>query len=75
MRAREWYCGRHLVAGFANTLRTRRACNCDFVTVGDHVFLEARRDIEKGEELYVFYKFTKKSKKSNKSKNSKQSKQ
>ena len=66
MRPLEWYCAtlRHLVAGFANILRTRRACNCDFVTVGDHVFLKARRNLGEGGELCVFYKFPRKSKKS-----------
>ena len=57
MRPLSWYLERHLVAGFVNTRETRRQCNCDFVVVGDRVFLKARRFISKGEELYVFYKF------------------
>ena len=56
MRPLSWYCERHSVAGFANTLDTRRECNCDFVVVGDRVYLKARRDIKNGDELFVFYK-------------------
>ncbi len=68
MRPLPWYCARHLVAGFANSLPTRRACICDFVTIGDNVFLKARRVLRDREELYVFYKLRKKSMKSKQSK-------
>lgn len=57
MRPLSWYAERHLVAGFANTLETRPECNCDFVTVGNQVFIKARRLIQAGEEIYVYYTF------------------
>ena len=46
-----------MAAGFANSRKNRKECNCDFVVVGDQVFPKARRFISKGEELFVFYKF------------------
>ena len=57
MRPPSWYFERHMAAGFANSRKNRKECNCDFVVVGDQVFLKARRFISKGEELFVFYKF------------------
>jgi hypothetical protein len=59
MRPLEWYCARHLVAGFANSLEVRQHCNCDFVTVGNDAYLKARHDIYPGDEIYVKYKFKK----------------
>jgi hypothetical protein len=59
IRPLERYCGRHLLAGFVNSLEVRQLYNFDFVMVGNDAYLKASNDIYPGEELYVKYKFTK----------------
>ena len=39
-RPYSWYARRHLVAGFANSLN-RADCNCEFVTIGDCIYIRA----------------------------------
>jgi hypothetical protein len=56
MRPLEWCCEKHLVAGFANAGDNHFNCNCDFVTVGNLVFLRARHNIPVGTKLYVKYR-------------------
>jgi hypothetical protein len=51
----EFFLRNHLVAGFANSNR-RKLCNAKFMTINDEVFLVAIKPVQKGEEVFVYYK-------------------
>jgi hypothetical protein len=48
------YAHRHLVAGFANSLN-RTDCNCEFVTIGDCIYIRAKYTLPAGTEIFVYY--------------------
>ena len=52
----EWYVNSTCVAGFANTMPKRSACNAMFVTVDGRVFLVSTKPIGAGCEVFAFYK-------------------
>ena len=51
----EFFFRNHLVAGFANSNR-RKLCNAKFMTINDEIFLVAIKPVQKGEEVFVYYK-------------------
>jgi hypothetical protein len=53
-RPYSWYAQRHLVAGFVNT-GDRSDCNCEFVTIGNRIYIRAKYALLAGTELLVYY--------------------
>jgi hypothetical protein len=54
-RQLNWYARKGLVAGFANTKKTKTLCNAVFEFIGKDVFLVCEKFIPARREVFVFY--------------------
>ncbi len=54
-RPPRWYAKHSLVAGFANTKKTKSRCNATFEFVGRDVFVVCKKFIPPRREIFVYY--------------------